>query len=81
MAGPGILFQAPGQFEPVDAGNVQVRDDNLRHPLERAFESLEAVMCLVDTKPGLGDLPVVGGPVGIGSIVVVTAKMPAGPGS
>ena len=48
------MLQAASQFEPVDAGYVQIRYDDVGDAFESAFERLQPVMGLFDAETRLG---------------------------
>ncbi len=47
-----VLAQPSGQFETIDAGDVEIDNDEVGTDLERPFERLQAVVGLLDVEPG-----------------------------
>ncbi len=50
-AGPKIRAQAPAQLDAVDAGNRDVREDEIRKSRQRFLERLKTVVRLLDDEP------------------------------
>src|SRR5262245_50655266 len=48
-----IQFEAASQLESVDAGNIEIGDDDVGSVLDRALERLQAVVCFRHTKARL----------------------------